>query len=578
MLSYRKSPVFFVQNGQTRYYEKGDEIQVFDQSNTRYSVTVHGAGWVHNKLVFQSSQLSGISIEVMLNPEFGASQKGVICTSIFSPKYSLIFPDPLGSNILFFYKQQEIFACSTDLEELVKVLKHNGVELKKNLFFLAETVCTGSGGFFDSSYEDIQALEPHSYIQVKDNTVTVLKYHTESIIFDIPEFEIDDIKNDIAANIRAVGEHKDLLKVAHITGGFDSRLVFSALMSSNLSVEDNLYFLCNGNSRLTDKSIATKLCSAFGQTMINNAGIIANPNYVDNLLKHTSGMSLQHPPIAKMRNELIMAGGFGENLRSFYSQALQDELETHPPVSRIVEKLYGNVLSEEKSKRFVSDEFYEQFIKRFTKKLHIGLNNGLDAAASIDYLYVSVRNRYFLSQTAIHYSNISPRVDPLYSVYGAGYALHMDSKRRQTNMLGLELMYRFDPECLALPFDRQRITQDFMEEHPAFQQKNFTSGSAKVLNLPIASMRADVNSSTKIANQDDIKKANELGSPLWQIANLSDVQKKLKHLISQLDSKELSNNFDAKYISYLSSAQLNNRVHIRRLFNIFNILSWYYED
>src|SRR5690606_12883622 len=125
-----------------------------------------------------------------------------------------------------------------------------------------------------------------------------------------------------------------------------------------------------------------------------------------------------------------------------------------------------------------------------------------------------------------------------------------------------ELMYQFHSDCLAMPFDRQRITQDFMEKYPAFQPKEFTSQSAKVLNLPVAAMRADAHSSTKIATQDDIKKANELGSPLWQIANLPEVQKKLKQLISQLDSIELSANFDAKYIRYLSSAQLNNRVHI----------------
>lgn len=577
MNSYRNSPVIFVANREVKYYRKGDEIFLRDVNDDEYLATVHGAGWVDNILVTQASHLTRLNTDTLLSSALGASQKGVICTYIHSKNQSVVFPDPLGSCILFFYQKNGIFACATDLGELVDILKKHSIKLKKNLFFLTEIICTGSGGFFDSSYEDIQALEPHRYITIRDGQVQLLNYSTESILFEAPDFGVDRVKDDIDENIRAILEDKELPKIAHITGGFDSRLVFSALMKNGVKEDDNLFFLCNGKMRQTDKSVAFQLCGEFGQTMISDPRIIKNPNFTDNLLRYTHGLSLQHPPIAATAHELVIAGGFGENLRSFYSQAIRDDIN-EINTSVIIEKLYGSVLSEQGGNRFVSSQFYDQFFDRFEKKLSVGTKNGLSKLAAIDYLYISVRNRYFLSQTALQYTNVSPRVDPLYSLYGAGLALHMDAPSRQSNLLGLELMSLFSADCLALPFDRERVTGQFLEKHLDFRKKQFSGKEPKLLNPTLYSIQSDKKIDVRSATTVDIKKANAIGSPLWQIANMQTVQHKLKSFVASIDSAELSKNLNTKYIRYLCEQPLDNRVHIRRLFNIFNVLSWYYED
>ena len=577
MLLYRKSPVFFIEDKKLHYYQKGDEVVLSQSGENPHLVTMHGAGWVHNKLVYQSSHLSQFKLDDVLTSVFGESHKGVLCTYVYSERESFIFPDPLGSSILFYYQKDRVFACSTDLQELVDVLNENGIILKKNLHFLTETVCTGNGGFFESSYEDIEALMPHRYLRICNGEVFFLKYRTESVIFEIPKFGIDEIYADINANILAILEKKDIKKISHITGGFDSRLVFSALIHNNISAKDHIAFLCNGNKKLVDKSVAMKLCGTFNQPMVNVPGILSNPNFADNLLRHTSGLSMQHPPIAKIRNELTIAGGFGENLRSFYSQALTGEAGIEQDLAKVIEKLYGSVLAIDEKSRFVSTNFYESFLARFKAKVAFALDNGLDFFAAIDYLYISVRNRYFLSQTSINYSNISPRVDPLYSVFGAGYALHMDAKSRQSNLLGLELMHSFSPACLALPFDRERITTEFRGKYPNFQPKEFSKASPKFVNHTPVALQTNDGLSTRHPTSTDIELANELGAPLWQVANLNNVQEKLRKFIDNIDRAELAQNFDPKYIGYLSRQPLRNRVHIRRLFNIYNILSWYYE-
>ena len=144
----------------------------------------------------------------------------------------------------------------------------------------------------------------------------------QRVFFFENKYSIEDARGEIQSNINALLDCTELQKLAHITGGYDSRLVFAALTSESASQYNHnyLYYACHGYSELEDKQVAKQICDIFDKIMVNNEGIIRSTARTN--LKDTFGMSLDTPPLFRTRHEAVTSGGFGEILRSTYSNSI----------------------------------------------------------------------------------------------------------------------------------------------------------------------------------------------------------------------------------------------------------------
>ncbi|OLF37335.1 hypothetical protein, partial [Psychrobacter sp. Rd 27.2] len=138
--------------------------------------------------------------------------------------------------------------CSSDMGDLVNILKLNGINPKKSMDYMTELLCTGTGGIFQTSYEDIFILDTHTYIKIDNGKVSFKNSGTECIIFD-NKYNLEDARDEIQSNVNSILDCKEVMKIAHITGGYDSRLVFAALESESAKEynHDNLYYACHGH-------------------------------------------------------------------------------------------------------------------------------------------------------------------------------------------------------------------------------------------------------------------------------------------------------------------------------------------
>lgn len=570
----RKSPVFFIRNNQVVYYPKGDEVNI-DASGRIYKATTHGAGWIDSKLIYQSSHLTAFNPHFFLNQQFYSSYRGSLCLFFYNEIESYVYQDPLGGASVFYYFKNGVFACSSDMADLVNVLRLNGIHPAKSMDFITELLCTGTGGIFQSSYEDIFILDTHTYIKIYNGNIGFEKSGTKSIIFD-NQYTIEDARDEIQSNVNSILDCKEVMKIAHITGGYDSRLVFSALESESAKEcsHDNLYYACHGYNELLDKQVAKQICDTFDKTMVNNEGVLRSSERTN--LKDTCGMSLDTPPLFRTRHEIIISGGFGETLRSTYSNSLlKCDKSEELSLSVIIEKAYGSAIAGNEDNRIVSDDFYERFQNIATNKINDLMSSHLDIYSALDYLYLSIRNRYFVGQISTNYSNVNPRLDPLYSPIGSSYALRMDAESRSKNFLGLELMNMFNPKLLNIPFEGRKIPEDFRVKHDINVLDLNLLASPQVREFP--NLRLVPNTLLPKASPEHIKRANKLNAPLWQVVQMEATQKQLLALLNEIGKKEVSRCFSWKYLHRICKNELNSRVHLRRLYAVYDALSWYYE-
>lgn len=259
---------------------------------------------------------------------------------------------------------------------------------------------------------------------------------------------------DIKRNIEAVSNSRRENIICHLTGGFDSRLVASAVVK--YGNKDDVYFYCSGPPSSIDKKIAHGLADEFNLKMSRFGGLIRDPvkskKTVQNSVCFFSGM-IERSPVngehKKNKNSLILSGGYGECYRSFYSK-----------------KSYSSVNSFWPKKKIILDEV-EDKIDLLTEEYVASLQSkGLTEDQALDLMYVEQRNRYFVGNIAMHFSRKTPRFDPLYSINAVIAALMLEPTKRQDNYLGYQVMRSMDEGFLKKKFNSYKFGDTVFSEFP----------------------------------------------------------------------------------------------------------------
>ncbi|CAJ0910236.1 hypothetical protein [Alcaligenes faecalis] len=572
-----KSPVIVVRAGiqykSVIYYPKLDEETIRKDDGGSIVFSMYGAGWVDGVFVSKPSDLFGFfknNNKSYLSKVF-QSQRGSLTLYIKDGDKYFVVPDPLSGSMLFYYKENENWFISSDLESLLLVLKESGIEPEKRFDYLTELISTGNGGFVPSSYEGVCVLDPFEYILItRDSVEILLSPEHDKLLSPVSDIEkknlFHTVREEFVNNVRSVSQSSIKNKVAHLTGGFDSRLVLAALLSSGID-HDLFNVMCSGNEETNDKVIAKKLASHYDLIFTNSDGRnSANAFEPGKALFPSMGMVRANIPSRFLEDYVVMSGGYGGLLRSVYGSRAS---LSNNSIENVLTSLFGKRFSSNENSGIISKRFYDFYYAEFERYINKIKACGLPVNSILDYIFATKRNRYYIGSISALYSKYSPRVDPLYSVNALRLSLSLTEQERKSNVLGLNLLRSFDETMISLPFDVSKIDDFYRKNYNKVYEKDFIKRDLRVRNVE---RERDFSGVAPTKSQIELSKS--MNSSLMQILYLDDVQYRARGILKK-NRDLIEKNLNWKVVNRFYRGELKNRIHIRTAFSIYDSLNWY---
>lgn len=548
-----------------------------NNSDLQNSIPVDLAIWSPERIAnWWSRSVSNVGALFVHDPEEG---------------WSGCFPDPLGGALAFYSKQHGDVVISTDINQITNFYSSTGRPLSKNTLFQVERILFGNGGLINSSYNGIQTIEPFEYLVVKSGN---LRIHEYSILDDLQKLSYNELfqllREDILSSTSAILDYPTNQRIAHVTGGFDSRLVLSAIQSLGRGSE--VAFFCSGPAGTTDRLIADSLTADYGLRRVNGAGLTPAPTGVmsERLLGplFSSGGITSSGPIGRETSVAVsgIGGGYGEVLRTFYGQR---------KISNESGELDRNLVSHSylPSENGERSSISPKSIKTLNDLLLSRFNFLNDRYGDVDFVgdahYTHGRNRYHIGQNSLLWSRIGARFDPLYSVAGFALASKVPQLTRFSNVIGHDLMESLDRTLLEHKFDYDRFNSSLLSMRRRPQQRNLSS-FVRNIDFEVASTPGYTDSSsfldvlrkleaeppqvTAHERQAIIDQSNKMGVNFWQLLNKSSGQQLLKAACDNISDDSVFDYFNEDYVVGLFSKKVLTRQELRDLYNIGGIVSW----
>ncbi|MBM7848885.1 hypothetical protein [Arthrobacter roseus] len=499
-----------------------------------------------------------------------------------------ILPDPLGGGLVFVHDDEDGTSMSSDLHSLIIFLGSLGKKPAKSLAYLASIISTGNGGLVPASYENISVLEQFDFAEIDREGVRIETYTAKNEFFERNisfHDSVDITAGEIRMNLEVASSSEYQSKTAHLTGGFDSRLVLAGLTATGSS--DRYRFFCSGRKDSPDKSVAEKLAAEFSLTMTEHPGgraTVAPSSFKDNFLKpmqYSAGIipgQLMGPITADIGGSIILSGGYGECLRSFYGAG--GGLVGRKGAQEAARSMWGNTgFSEDASNSLLSRRLQDHLVDQLSLLIKSAKMLGIRDEAVLDYLYLNTRNRYYVGEISRLWSSDVARFDPLYTLSGPATALSMDVVSRAANVLGFDLMIKLNPHLASLPFDTPRYSDEYVALQGIPVLNDFdVRGSPKYDNRKVVAPEGSPGAAFPRATEAQVEKATKLRASVQQVAGLGVVREQCREMLQGIGRQRLEENFNYKILMRLMTAELNNRRHIRTVYNIYTSLLWYYDE
>lgn len=500
----------------------------------------------------------------------------------------LCLPDPLGGALAFRYRSNSAQIVSTDMVSLANVVTAMNLPLRKSSDYQLERLILGNGGLIPSSYEDVDRLDPFEYWQVSTDGAKRCRYAQDGSEPTYAE-SLQVIRDELIESVLAVSKLPAEIRIAHITGGFDSRLVMAAAMAAGCA-KDFMYF-CSGPAGSTDRKIADGLSLTLGLPRSASGGLAASPltHVHEKLLAplyHSGGITSSGPNGGESRSTAVVAGGgYGEVLRSTFSARFRTLAPEDVSPTSLLNKF---------APRRVGDAhiYAESALSLLSRKLFQEWQRLRDQGHEHDFIgdafYISVRNRYHIGQNSMLWSRVGRRYDPLYSVEAAAAAARLPLYSRETNVLGFDLMQSFGFNIEKYPFDKNRFTEAYKTIRRAPVQLEFSgAGPLKIddsheisygggVSLPSALDGLAVTSPTLTGDERKlvIQRANKIGLNYWHIASLEPAQRSLRAGLNEFGLAAIDGLVDREYAWHLAKQRLTTRAEIRDLYSMYGLVAW----
>lgn len=519
----------------------------------------------------------------------GGSLRGVATAYLWRPEQRAIdlLPDPWGA-LVYRYREPGLDILSSDLGAVVAAAHAAGVRLRRSLEFVTEVAAAGSGGLTPASYEGIETLDVLEFVRVTDRGVEVRTYSVaQEVLEPFPSYEegLDAVQAEIEQNLQAAVASGIAApeRLAHLTGGLDTRLVLAASLS--LGLTDQFRYLSMGPVSQPDRAIAERLAVEHDLLMTDWRGAHAarTPTTITEQaawpMNYSHGMVTGGPHVHfRSSDTLVLSGGFGGFMKANYSTPLRDvdQGSTLEASSAMAEKLWGTMAySADPKLGLYTPEVLRRRIERLHELRMAGQERGLSPDAALDFLFIQVRNRYFVSEITRVWNAVVHRFDPLYTLSGARLGLSLPAEVRRQNVVGLDLMRRWAPELMGLPFDRPKVSQGYQDLRGAVPRRQFSRPMARPRHdgrqvpVPVGG-RTDLPQLTP----DMAARATAMLAPLWHVRDLEPARAALRVALQDLDPAVRKAVFNERRLHALLHSDLKHRGVIRQVHKLQSALQW----
>lgn len=495
-----------------------------------------------------------------------------------------LLPDPFGGGLVFLYRSATVSAASSSLAALVGFLAAEGVEVHKSTAHVAVYAAAWSAGYVPSPYEDITAVGVYSHLVADAAGLRVEEYRSLPRIADgegtaaLREATAEEVRRNV--RIAAAADPVSG-RIAHLTGGLDSRLVLAATLAEGLT--DRFTYYCAGEPTSRDVLAATGVASALGLVMTRYSGmerLIAPTDAAARELwplRQTCG--LRHGPADAglvHSRALILSGGYGEMLRPYLSRG-RAEAPTDPVAAVRAVMGFGSV-DHPRRPGLLLPEFAAEVGVGLLDLMAGARADGVPEDALVDHVYFAVRNRYYVGEITRSMGEYSYRFDPLYAPHLPILGLRTPLDERKKGFSHFALMEALQPGLLAMPFDKPRVGPEYRALHPDFEPADPTLGPPRV-DGRVHRRPHELGEPTTVAITPALRaRAAEAGVSTAFLATVDTAQKTVRSLVAELEGTAFYSQVNRSYVRTLINEPVTDLLAMRQLRALGPMLRWYLDD
>ncbi|HCB1211539.1 TPA: hypothetical protein MYN70_005240 [Klebsiella pneumoniae] len=383
--------------------------------------------------------------------------------------------DQLGMYPLMYFSNDDLVVVTNNPMLCETVLKQAcGFELRRGFEHVVNEI-TAASPLDVGPFEGMRFVPFDSEVIIQEHgCLTVKRRRGDDYFFRATggKKELFDCAiKEILENVKAISEADCDVKVADITGGFDSRLVLAAIL--NLGVQKSFLFNVNGRFPDPDVNIANLIIEKYG---LNKAGVDLDPfkrkvDFSNNVLQElcvfsyvSSGMKNnvdRNIGTYSSRKDLIRIGGGFSAYKANKSKSLKNVL---PTLDDAVEVICAGVFA-------LPDEKVASVRDSVKSILYSWIvEQGMTIHDALDRYHIEYRTRFHIGLCE-HWSRLcQPKAHPLHSSALVRLAFFVGYEDRLSDKLLFQLMERLEPSLCLLPFE-SRVWKESAYAHSALRNK-----------------------------------------------------------------------------------------------------------
>lgn len=500
-----------------------------------------------------------------------------------------VLPDPLGGGVVYRHDDTSGTTMSSDLTSLARDVRYRGGTVTPDQDHQVQRLLTGLGGQAVSPFAHTLPLPPRTFAVMDSRGVSIREYPVFEGLQSLGYDELlERAVQELRANLAALASTPDTPIVAHLTGGFDSRLVLAA--SIRAGVTERVQFFCSGPEGTADRVVADGITQLLGLRRVSTDANVIPPFRTQAerqlaAMVASAGLSEAAPTGAEIpQNAVAVGGGWGEMYRPAPTrQALTAD-------ARGIDILVGAVPRFNEATAWVKPSALSRVARQFGIVWKSAAAASREEASIPDRLWLDTRARFHFGSNALAISRTTPRFDPLYSVAGAVMVDVVPRSMRLDNIVGFDLIAALAPRLLEIPFETySRFGEGLAQRRPVPPLRDlprWRRPELETLDLLRATHAPrvpgadelwrgiDMSPPSAAQRQAAVSRANNLHLPYWQVVTLEQTQAMLKRSLDTLDLSILAADIDVDELHRLATSDVKTRTDIRAVHRFTSYVGW----
>lgn len=310
----------------------------------------------------------------------------------------------------------------------------------------------------------------------------------------------------------------------------------------HLGLKDEFRYYCLPSPKV-DRDVAEGLAVALDLEMTEWSG--ANwqilPGSLDEQflgpMVRSEGILPSAPDIGMVTaGSLMLQGGYGEFYRTYYSRNMSDAVTSG--AAELCQQMWGGRgYPANGNDSIFTHDYADEVATRVGRYVSEGLSQGVRADAIPDYLFMRVRNRYFVGNQSREWSGIGSQFDTLYGLGGLSATYKMDFDTRRSNVFGFDLLNMLDPDLIRYPYAKTAFDWKYKQirELPSPIEFN-KSRSPQIHPRPSTRIGRRLGGKLAAPSEAQIERANRLKIPANRIAQVDLAAPRLESLIEEANA------------------------------------------